>query len=277
MAGLSPNPYTVRRYADNDRQAVVALWHTAFPDDPLWNAPEQVIDTKRTVQSELFLVAVANAVVVGTVLAGFDGVRGWIHKLAVDPSHRGRGVARLLMSAAENALTRRGCAKVNLQVRTGNTGALNFYRSTGYAVEERVSLGKRLAAPQPQPLRPQYHFRQTAQGLSAWRVQRLIELSSDLPVHKLNPLDFAELHANHWYFHDAAIPSPLSVIEHLRLIDQCDLKYPIILDAQGRVMDGMHRICKAVLHHVAHISAVQFETDPEPDYERCDPAKLPYD
>ena len=277
MARLTRAPYTVRRYCDADQPAVEALWRAAFPDDPPWNTPKQVIQTKRTVQSEMFYVALADAAVIGTVLAGFDGVRGWIHKLAVAPDHRGQGVAQLLMTTAEQALARRGCPKVTLQVRSGNHGALKFYQSAGYAVEERVSLGKQLPSPTPGPLRPQYHFRQTDHGLSAWRVQRLVELSQDLPAVWINPLDVNELHTNHWYFHDGAIPSPASMIEHMRLIDACDVKYPIILDAQGRVMDGMHRVCKAVLHQIERIPAVQFETDPEPDYEQCDPAMLPYD
>lgn len=277
MAGLNQTPYTVRRYADADHKAVVELWRNLFPDDPSWNAPEQVIITKRTVQSELFFVATTGAAVVGTVLAGFDGVRGWIHKLAVEPEHQGRGAAQLLMTAAEQALTRLGCPKVNLQVRTGNSGALKFYQRVGFAIEDRVSMGKRLPQPEPQPLRPQYHFRQTELGLSAWRVDRLIELSQDLPVRHINPLDVADLQTNHWYMEDAAVPSPASIIEHMKLIEASDLKYPIILDAQGRVMDGMHRVCKAVLHRVEQISAKQFAVDPEPDYEQCDPAALPYD
>ena len=74
-----------------------------------------------------------------------------------------------------------------------------------------------------------------------------------------------------------AVPSPLSIVNHIRLIQACDLAYPIILDAQGHVMDGMHRVCKALLNDIKEIDAVQFETDPEPDFVNCDPKALPYD
>ena len=108
-------------------------------------------------------------------------------------------------------------------------------------------------------------------------MERLVKLSKDLPIQQIDPAEIAELHENHWYFHDRSIPSPLSIIEHARLISECDLTHPIILDANGRVMDGMHRICKAALNGQSTIPAVQFEDDPEPDFVNCDPDALPYD
>ena len=155
----------VRPYSSADRAAVVALWREVFADDPPWNEPEGMIDRKLTVQPQLFLVAEiegrlrsqqkllskgkASCVLfgnVGTVLGGFDGVRGWIHHLAVQPSHRRKGIARLLMRAAEDGLKNIGCPKVNLQVRATNLVVIEFYRSLGYKVEERASLGKCLVA-----------------------------------------------------------------------------------------------------------------------------------
>jgi hypothetical protein len=126
-------------------------------------------------------------------------------------------------------------------------------------------------------VRPQYHFRKTATGLEAWYVERLIELSRSLPLRHIDPTGIAELSENHWYFHDNSAPTPLSIIEHIRLIDEADLSYPIILDSAGRVMDGMHRICKAVLVGQSTVPALQFEQDPEPDFVDCDPDELPYD
>jgi ribosomal protein S18 acetylase RimI-like enzyme len=105
-----------------------------------------MIRRKLTVQPELFLVAVVDDQVVGTVMAGFDGVRGWIHHLAVQPSHRRQGIASALMSSAEKGLEAAGCPKVNLQVRATNSEVIAFYRSLGYELEERASLGKRLGA-----------------------------------------------------------------------------------------------------------------------------------
>ncbi len=126
-------------------------------------------------------------------------------------------------------------------------------------------------------IRPQYHFRQTSTGLDAWSVERLIQLSEYLPIKEIDPTAIAELRENHWYFHDSSIPSPFNIIEHTRLINECDLSFPVILDSDGRVMDGMHRICKAVLVGEAMIPAKQFENDPEPDFVNCDPDELPYD
>jgi hypothetical protein len=126
-------------------------------------------------------------------------------------------------------------------------------------------------------VRPQYHFRRTGTGFDAWYVERLIELSKDLPLRYIDPISIAELRMNHWYSHDDDLPTPLSIIEHVRLISAADLSFPIILDSTGRVMDGMHRICKAVLSGQLTIPALQFEQDPEPDFVDCDPDELPYD
>jgi len=134
----------IRPFAERDRAQVIALWTEVFAGDPPWNEPSAMIDRKLRVQRELFLVAVAAGEVAGTVLAGFDGVRGWIHHLAVLPAHRRRGAATQLVQAAERGLANLGCPKINLQVRAGNAGAIAFYRALGYQVEDRASLGKRL-------------------------------------------------------------------------------------------------------------------------------------
>jgi len=139
-------PIEIRPYDSKDHAQVVALWSKVFKDDPPWNEPASMIRRKLTVQPELFLVAVIDGQVVGTVMAGFDGVRGWIHHLAVRGSHRRQGIASSLMRAAEKGLEIAGCPKVNLQVRATNSEVIAFYRSLGYELEERASLGKRLDA-----------------------------------------------------------------------------------------------------------------------------------
>ena len=139
-------PIEIRPYESKDHAQVVALWSKVFKDDPPWNEPASMIRRKLTVQPELFLVAVIDGQVVGTVMAGFDGVRGWIHHLAVRGSHRRQGIASSLMRAAEKGLEIAGCPKVNLQVRATNSKVIAFYRSLGYELEERASLGKRLDA-----------------------------------------------------------------------------------------------------------------------------------
>jgi ribosomal protein S18 acetylase RimI-like enzyme len=82
--------------------------------------------------------------VVATVMAGYDGHRGWINYLAVDPDHRGEGHGRTMMEAAETRLLALGCPKVNLQVRTDNPDAVAFYELLGYSVDPVVSMGRRL-------------------------------------------------------------------------------------------------------------------------------------
>lgn len=136
----------IRPYQPKDHAQVVALWSDVFADDPPWNEPAAMIRRKLAVQPELFFVACINDQVVGAVMAGFDGVRGWIHHLAVYNSYRRQGIARSLMRAAEKGLEAAGCPKVNLQVRATNSSVIAFYRSLGYEVEDRASLGKRLEA-----------------------------------------------------------------------------------------------------------------------------------
>lgn len=126
-------------------------------------------------------------------------------------------------------------------------------------------------------VRPQYHFRRTPTGLDAWDVRRLIVLSRALPVVEIDPSTIVELDSNHWFSNGSDKPTPRRIVEHVRLIRACDLAWPIILDSQGRLMDGMHRVCRAILDGRARIQAVQFAVDPEADFRNCDPASLPYD
>jgi chromate reductase, NAD(P)H dehydrogenase (quinone) len=133
---------TIRPFAPNDRDGVVALWTDVFADDPPRNAPPGLIDRKVTVQPELFLVALQDGRVVGTVLGGYDGVRGWIHHLAVEPGARRAGVASRLMAQVERGLAALGCPKINLQVRATNAAVIAFYERLGYVAEDRLSMGK---------------------------------------------------------------------------------------------------------------------------------------
>ena len=126
-------------------------------------------------------------------------------------------------------------------------------------------------------IRPQYHLRRTAEGIDAFDVKRLIDLTRGFDVFEVDPSSIAEIHEDHWYFHNSSQPTPLSIVEHAQLIRDCDLTYPIILDASGRVMDGMHRICKAIMEKRPTIKAVQFKDDPEPCYKNCNPDELSHD
>ncbi|MFQ2124183.1 hypothetical protein ACK33G_06585 [Aeromonas jandaei] len=146
--------------------------------------------------------------------------------------------------------------------------------------EEAYSCAERDKALEAQlrlAIRAQYHFRASEQGLLAWDVRRLVRLSRDLPRQAVALSDIAELDRDHWYGYGSATPTVRSVVEHCQLIMAADLAYPIIVDSAGRVMDGMHRIGKALLLGHSHIDAVRFVVDPAPDYQDCDPDSLPYD
>jgi len=133
----------VRPYRAADEDALVALWHTSGLTRP-WNDPHRDIARKLQVRPEWLLVAVAAGEIVGSVMVGYDGHRGWINYLAVAPAHRGAGLGRALMAEAERVLTEAGCPKVNLQLRRGNDEALAFYEALGYVRDDAVSLGRRL-------------------------------------------------------------------------------------------------------------------------------------
>jgi ribosomal protein S18 acetylase RimI-like enzyme len=134
---------TIRPFQSGDEPAVIALWEECQLTRP-WNNPHKDIARKLAVQPELFLVGVIDEAVIASVMAGYEGHRGWVNYLAVAPRHRGRGHARALMQRVEALLLERGCPKVSLLVRNSNREALEFYRHLGYAQDEAISLGKRL-------------------------------------------------------------------------------------------------------------------------------------
>ena len=133
----------IRRYQDSDEPSVVRLWNESGLVRP-WNDPHKDIRRKLSVQPELFLVGVIDAGIIATIMAGFDGHRGWINYLAVAEKYRRRGLGRLLMQRVENQLKDMGCPKLNMQVRSSNAAVLAFYERLGYAQDPAVSLGKRL-------------------------------------------------------------------------------------------------------------------------------------
>jgi ribosomal protein S18 acetylase RimI-like enzyme len=133
----------IRTFVRGDEEAVVALWEAAGLTRP-WNDPHKDIARKLRVQPEGLLVAVAGTEIVGTVMAGYEGHRGWINYLAVLPTHRRAGVGRALMAEAERMLAAAGCPKVSLQLRSTNRGAIGFYAALGYTQDDVISLGRRL-------------------------------------------------------------------------------------------------------------------------------------
>ena len=135
----------IREYRADDEEAVVSLWVACELTRP-WNDPRRDIARKLADSPELLLVGEQDGRVVGTVMAGYDGHRGWINYLAVGPAWQRRGLGRALMDAADERLAALGCAKINLQVRDENEAARGFYEAIGYRLEPIVSFGKRLVS-----------------------------------------------------------------------------------------------------------------------------------
>ena len=133
----------VRPYQPPDEPQVVELWYRCNLVLP-WNDPGQDIRHKVAFQPDLFLVGETGSRIVGTVMAGYEGHRGWINYLAVAPDYRRMGIGRRLMQVAEHELTALGCPKINLQVRSSNAGVIAFYQRLGFVVDDVVALGKRL-------------------------------------------------------------------------------------------------------------------------------------
>ncbi|HEX2485432.1 MAG TPA: GNAT family acetyltransferase [Myxococcota bacterium] len=133
----------IRPFEPADEEEVVSLWESCGLTRP-WNDPRRDIARKRRVQPELFLVVERDGRVIATAMAGYEGHRGWVNYLAVAPTSRRSGLGRALMTEVERLLLEHGCPKLNLQVRAENAAAIRFYRALGYAVDDVISLGKRL-------------------------------------------------------------------------------------------------------------------------------------
>lgn len=134
---------TIRPFEWKDEQTVVNLWKACELVVP-WNDPHTDIKLKINFQPDLFLIGELDGKLIASVMAGYEGHRGWINYLAVHPDFRGRGFGKRIMSEAELKCIALGCVKINLQVRGTNTRVIKFYQEMGYNVDEVVSLGKRL-------------------------------------------------------------------------------------------------------------------------------------
>jgi ribosomal protein S18 acetylase RimI-like enzyme len=138
------NPeFKIRSYQPSDESAVIDLWHGCNLVVPQ-NDPKKDIEMKRKVQADLFFVGTVGNRIVATVMAGYDGHRGWIYYLAVDPDYRRQHIGRRMMAKAESALKKRGCPKINLQVRTSNQAVIAFYERLGFSNDDVIGLGKKL-------------------------------------------------------------------------------------------------------------------------------------
>ena len=133
----------IRPFEIADIDAVVRLWHDCDLVVP-WNDPHKDIERKLKVDPDMFLVGIEEDTVIASIMVGYEGHRGWVNYLAVDPAHRGKGYARRLMENAEKLLLVRDCPKLNLQIRSTNTQAIEFYRTIDYELDHATGMGKRL-------------------------------------------------------------------------------------------------------------------------------------
>lgn len=125
-------------------------------------------------------------------------------------------------------------------------------------------------------LRKQYHFRTIGSDFCAWDIHRLIRLSKPLQSLPVRLEDISELNENWWYEDSTDVPTPRALAAHMALVQHADLAYPILLCADGRLMDGMHRLVKALLEKRKYVEAIRFLVTPAPDYINVSPDDLPY-
>ena len=134
----------IRKFENQDREQLVQLWKAVFPDDPPHNDPSKVIDAKIAID-DLIFIAESEHSIVGACMAGYDGHRGWLYAIAVLPENRRGNIGKELVTQAIEALKGLGCTKVNLQIRSTNKEVAAFYKSLGFAIEDRLSMGRLLS------------------------------------------------------------------------------------------------------------------------------------
>ena len=140
---MSKTPLNIRSFQKEDETAVVSLWKICELIVP-WNNPRKDIARKLKIQPELFLVGMLDSFLTATVMGGYEGHRGWINYLAVHPNFQGLGYGQQMMESVESELRKRGCPKINLQIRSGNYSVIAFYQKLGFKDDQSISMGKRL-------------------------------------------------------------------------------------------------------------------------------------
>jgi ribosomal protein S18 acetylase RimI-like enzyme len=140
--------FVIRQFCKDDQEGVIRLWSKCGLIAPQ-NNPERDIGRKLKVNPEFFLVGQINGRIIATCMAGYEGHRGWINYLAVLPNYQRRGFATQIMQEAEKILRSAGCPKINIQIRSSNTGVIEFYKAIGFKKDEVISMGKRLELDNP--------------------------------------------------------------------------------------------------------------------------------
>ena len=124
-------------------------------------------------------------------------------------------------------------------------------------------------------MRQQYHIRQVGEDTHVWDVNRLLRLHANVPTQAVALSQIAEIQQAYWF--PNTHPSTADIVEHMRLVEAADLAYPILMDAEGKLMDGMHRVAKALLAGHTHIHAQQLSLTPAPDFINVNLDSLPYE
>ena len=140
---MTESSLLIRPFKEGDEEALVSLWNMCKLTVP-WNNPYKDIARKLKVQAELFLVGYLEDKLIASVMAGYDGHRGYINYFAVHPNFQARGYGKQLMDNIENGLRELGCPKINLQIREGNDKVFSYYQKLGFVEEKRINMGKRL-------------------------------------------------------------------------------------------------------------------------------------
>jgi len=136
---------TIEPASHDDIEDIDTLWREAFTDDEPHHRAATAVPAKLAFQPDLFLVARVQGRVIGSVMAGYDGYRGHIYRVAVRKSHQRHGIGALMMREAEARLRALGCIKINLQIRAGNDAVAAFYRGLGYGSEARADMSKKIS------------------------------------------------------------------------------------------------------------------------------------
>ena len=140
---MTESSLLIRQFKEGDKEALVSLWNMCKLTVP-WNNPYKDIARKLKAQAELFLVGYLEDKLIASVMAGYDGHRGWINYFAVHPDFQARGYGKQLMDNVENGLRELGCPKINLQIREGNDKVFSYYQKLGFVEEKRFNMGNRI-------------------------------------------------------------------------------------------------------------------------------------
>ncbi len=138
---MDKNNVQISKYSQQDEANLIQFWRNAFPNDPAHNAPDKMIKAKLAVDDLIYLMKYEGRIV-GACMAGYDGHRGWLYAVATAASHRRLGIGKQLVTHVVQEFKRKGCIKLNLQIRAENTQVASFYQSLGFEVEERLSMGR---------------------------------------------------------------------------------------------------------------------------------------